>query len=149
MYHFNTWLIIANKLLTLDLLNSTSQHYQYMKAEVMNEVNQPLISHRVFPKNANSDVHTLPNKRLIINFFLGGGGAAVSPRVKKDKKEAWCNVMKTDSYPIATYSFLFRIGIWEDDQCQKRLGTSLRLKGYVRELGLLHFYPLCFCLSFR
>ena len=134
MYHFNTWLIIANKLLTLDLLNSTSQHYQYMKAEVMNEVNQPLISHRVFPKNTNSDVHTLPNKRL---------------RVKKDKKEAWCNVMKTDSYPIATYSFLFRIGIWEDDQCQKRLGTSLKLKGYVRELGLLHFYPLCFCLSFR
>lgn len=38
MYHFNTWSVIKNELLTLDLLNSTSQQHKALKAGVMNEV---------------------------------------------------------------------------------------------------------------
>lgn len=37
-YHFNTWLIIKNTRLTLDLLIPTSAQYKEMKAKVMAKV---------------------------------------------------------------------------------------------------------------
>lgn len=39
-YHFNVWLIIANEKLTLDLLNSTSQQYKTLEANVIYEVDK-------------------------------------------------------------------------------------------------------------
>lgn len=39
-YHFNTWLIVVNQYLTLDLLDSTTEHYKAMKTNVMSEVNK-------------------------------------------------------------------------------------------------------------
>ena len=45
VYHFNMWLIIANQLLTLDLLNSTSRQFQTMKTNVTDEVSMAVCFH--------------------------------------------------------------------------------------------------------
>ena len=37
-YHFNAWLIIIKRYLTLDLLNSTTEQYKTLKADVMTKV---------------------------------------------------------------------------------------------------------------
>ncbi|KAL9952074.1 hypothetical protein ACROYT_G039278 [Oculina patagonica] len=41
-YHFNTWLIVVNKYLTLDLLDSTTEQYKAMKTNIMSEFNSIL-----------------------------------------------------------------------------------------------------------